>query len=66
VRRCLDERGVRGRPRKYDPQTNILWLKLTEASSDTSWFPIPLNQFSQSVDSTDQRSVVTAPVSLWP
>jgi hypothetical protein len=48
------------------PQTNILWLKLTEASSDTSWFPIHLNQFSQSVDSTDQRSVVTAPVSLWP
>ena len=25
---------------KYGPQTNILWLKLTDASSNTSWFPI--------------------------
>jgi hypothetical protein len=25
---------------RYDPQTNILWLKLTDASSNTSWFPI--------------------------
>jgi hypothetical protein len=31
---------------KYDPQTNTLWLKLTDASSNTSWFPIHLNQFS--------------------
>lgn len=36
--------------RKYDPQTNILWLKLTDASSNTAWFPIHLNQFPQSVD----------------
>ena len=28
---------------KYDPRTNILWLKLTDASSNTSWFPIHLN-----------------------
>jgi hypothetical protein len=35
---------------KYDPQTNILWLKLTDASSNTSWFPIHLHQFPQSVD----------------
>jgi hypothetical protein len=27
------------------PQTNILWLKLTDAASNTSWFPIHLNQF---------------------
>jgi hypothetical protein len=27
---------------KYDPQTNILWLKLTDASNNTSWFPINL------------------------
>ena len=38
---------------RYDPQTNILWLKLTDASSNTSWFPIQLNQFPKSVDSTD-------------
>ena len=37
---------------KCDPQTNILWLKLTDAASNTSWFPINLNQFPQSVDST--------------
>jgi hypothetical protein len=34
---------------KYDPQTNILWLKLPDASSHTSWFPI---QLDQSVDYT--------------
>jgi hypothetical protein len=37
---------------KYDPQANILWLKLTDAASNTSWFPIHLNQFPQSVDYT--------------
>ncbi len=37
---------------KYDPRTNILWLKLTDAASNTSWFPIQLNQFPQSVDYT--------------
>jgi hypothetical protein len=37
---------------KYDPQTNILWLKLTDASSNTSWFPIQLGRFPQSVDYT--------------
>ena len=37
---------------KYDPQTNILWLKLTDASSNTSWFPINLSRFAQSVDHT--------------
>ena len=37
---------------KYDPQTNILWLKLTDASSNTSWFPIHLARFPQSADST--------------
>jgi len=37
---------------KYDPQTNILRVKLTDASSNTSWFPIHLNQFPQSVDYT--------------
>jgi hypothetical protein len=37
---------------KYDPQTNILWLKLTDASSNTSWFPIQLSQYPQSVDYT--------------
>jgi hypothetical protein len=37
---------------RYDPQTNILWLKLTDASSNTSWFPINLTQFPQSVDYT--------------
>ena len=37
---------------KYDPQTNILWLKLTDALSNTSWFPIRLNQFPQSDDYT--------------
>jgi hypothetical protein len=35
---------------KYDPQTNILWLKLTDASSNTSWFPIQLSQLPRSVD----------------
>jgi hypothetical protein len=29
---------------KYDAQTNILWLKLTDAASNTSWFPLHLNQ----------------------
>jgi|GEM_PF-1756950 len=24
---------------KYDPQTNILWLKLTDALDNASWFP---------------------------
>jgi hypothetical protein len=37
---------------EYDPQTNILWLKLTDASNNTSWFPIQLGQFPQSVDYT--------------
>ena len=37
---------------RYDPQTNILWLKLTDASSNTSWFPLHLNQLLQSVDYT--------------
>jgi hypothetical protein len=37
---------------KYDPQTNILWLKLTDASNNTSWFPIQLGQFPRSVDYT--------------
>jgi hypothetical protein len=37
---------------RYGPQTNILSLKLTDASSNTSWFPISLNQFPQSVDYT--------------
>jgi hypothetical protein len=37
---------------KYDPQTNILCLKLTDAASNTSWFPIQLDQFPQSVDYT--------------
>jgi hypothetical protein len=37
---------------KYDPQTNILWLKLTDAASNTSWFPVQLGQFPQSVDYT--------------
>ena len=37
---------------KCDPQTNILWLKLTDASSNTTWFPIHLRQFPQSVDYT--------------
>jgi hypothetical protein len=34
---------------KYDPQTNILWVKLTDASSNTSWFPVQLGRFPQSV-----------------
>ena len=37
---------------RYDAQTNILWLKLPDASSNTSWFPIQLDQFPQSVDYT--------------
>jgi hypothetical protein len=37
---------------KYDPQTNILWLKLTDAASNTAWFPIHLARFPQSVDYT--------------
>jgi hypothetical protein len=37
---------------KYDPQTNILWVKLTDASNNASWFPIQLGQFPQSVDYT--------------
>jgi hypothetical protein len=37
---------------KYDPQTNTLWLKLTDASSNTSWFPINLTRYPQSVDYT--------------
>jgi hypothetical protein len=37
---------------KYDPQANILWLKLTDASSNTSWFPINLMRYPQSVDYT--------------
>jgi hypothetical protein len=38
---------------KYDPQTNILWLKLTDGSSNTAWFPIhPGPQYPQSVDHT--------------
>jgi hypothetical protein len=37
---------------KYDPQTNILWLKLTDASDNTSWFPVQLGRFPQSVDYT--------------
>jgi hypothetical protein len=35
---------------KYDPQTNSLWLKLTDASSNTAWFKIPLDTFPTSVD----------------
>jgi hypothetical protein len=35
---------------KYDPQTNTLWLKLTDASSNTAWFTVQLGQFPQSVD----------------
>jgi hypothetical protein len=30
---------------KHDPQTNTLWLKLTDASSDISWFPINLTRY---------------------
>jgi hypothetical protein len=30
---------------KYDPQTNILRLKLTDASSNTAWFPVQLGRF---------------------
>jgi hypothetical protein len=37
---------------KYEPQTNILWVKLTDASGDTSWFPIHLTRYPQSVDYT--------------
>jgi hypothetical protein len=37
---------------KYEAQTNTLWLKLVDASSNTSWFPINLNQLPQSVDYT--------------
>jgi hypothetical protein len=37
---------------KYDPQTNILWLKLVDASSNTSW--------SRST-STSSRSQSTTP-----
>jgi hypothetical protein len=37
---------------KYDPGTNIPWLKLTDASNNTSWFPVQLGQFPQSVDYT--------------
>jgi hypothetical protein len=37
---------------KYDPQTNALWLKVTDASSNTAWFPVQLNAFPQSVDHT--------------
>jgi hypothetical protein len=38
---------------KYDAQANVLWLKLTDASSNTAWFPIHLGpQFPQSVDHT--------------
>jgi hypothetical protein len=37
---------------KYEPLTNILWLKLTDAASNTAWFPIQLGQFPQSVDYT--------------
>ena len=37
---------------KHDPQANILWVKLTDASSNTLWFPIHLDHFPQSVDYT--------------
>jgi hypothetical protein len=37
---------------KYDPQANILWLKLTDASDNTSWFLIQLSQLPRSVDYT--------------
>jgi hypothetical protein len=42
---------------KYDPQTNILWLKLTDASSNNSLFPINLTRFPQSVDYTGQHDL---------
>jgi hypothetical protein len=50
---CTDVRQPAGREahvpaptlRKCGPQTNILWLKLTDASNRTSWFPIQLGQF---------------------
>jgi len=37
---------------KYDPQSNTLWLKLTDTSSNTAWFPINLTRFPASVDHT--------------
>ena len=43
---------------KYDPQTNILWLKLTDASSNTSWFPIQ-PQPVPPVSRLHRRSLIT-------
>ena len=37
---------------KYDPHANILWVKLTDTSSNTAWFPIHLSRYPQSVDHT--------------
>jgi hypothetical protein len=52
-RRCFQDRPAApfgGNPSAYDPRTHILWLKLTDASDNTLWFPINLTQFPQSVD----------------
>ena len=35
---------------KYDPQSNSLDLKLTDASNNTAWIRIPLDSFPTSVD----------------
>jgi hypothetical protein len=54
-RRCSQDRPTAlfgGNPSEYDPQANTLWLKLTDASNNTSWFPIQLSQYPQSVDYT--------------
>jgi hypothetical protein len=40
---------------KYDPQANILWAKLTDASSNTTWFPIRLTS-SPSQSTTPAQS----------
>ena len=37
---------------KYDPQSNSLYVKLTDASSNTAWFKIALDRFPTSVDPT--------------
>jgi hypothetical protein len=37
---------------KYDPQSNTLWLKLRDVSSNDAWFPIQLTSSPQSVDHT--------------
>ena len=44
---------------KYDPQTNTLWLKLTDASSNTRWFPIHLSEFLQSIDYTGAACLIS-------